>query len=251
MNHKLEKKMRRALKAPVPVSEEHLEATKEAAYGLYAGRRQRQKISFPAFLLAQVRFCGVWVWLLQGGALFALFLVLNSVLGGDLNAIKPRHLPELLSLCAVLIAATSLPGISRSFRYRMVEMEAATRLSLPGLILCRLLILGLTDFFILAVTFAAAIWQTSLSGLDAAVYLLLPFLSACLGSLLIIRHAPGERLLFFGTLFCGVLFLALWLAGNLKPGIYEQTGALAVLAVLCGAAVLVQCRKLIRDYHIE
>ena len=29
MNHKLEKKMRRALKAPVPVSEEHLEATKE------------------------------------------------------------------------------------------------------------------------------------------------------------------------------------------------------------------------------
>ena len=110
MNHKLEKKMRSALKAPVPVSEEHLEATKEAAYGLYAGRSQRQKISFPAFLLAQVRFCGVWVWLLQGGALFALFLVLNSVLGGDLNAIKPRHLPELLSLCAVLIAATSLPG---------------------------------------------------------------------------------------------------------------------------------------------
>ena len=69
MNHKLEKKIRRALKAPVPVSEDHLEATKKAVYGLYAGRRQRQKISFPAFLLAQVRFCGVWVWLLQGGAL--------------------------------------------------------------------------------------------------------------------------------------------------------------------------------------
>lgn len=183
--------------------------------------------------------------------MFALFLVLNSILGGDLNAIKPHHLPEVLSLCAVLIAATSLPGISRSFRYRMVEMEAATRLSLPGLILCRLLILGLADFFILAITFAAAIWQTSLSGLDTAVYLLLPFLSACLGSLLIIRHAPGERLLFLGTLFCGVLFLALWLAGSLKPGIYQQTGALAVLAILCGAAVLIQCRKLIRDYNIE
>ena len=61
MNHKLEKKMRSTLKAPVPVSEEHLEATKDAAYRLYTGRRQRQKISFPAFLFAQVRFCGVWV----------------------------------------------------------------------------------------------------------------------------------------------------------------------------------------------
>ncbi|MDO5432528.1 hypothetical protein [Eubacterium sp.] len=251
MNHKFKKRMRQALKAPAPISEEHLEATREAARGLYADSRQRKKISFPEFLLMQIRFCGVWVWLLQGGALFALFLVLNSILGGDFTAIKPQHLPELLSLCAVVVAATSLPGISRSWQHRMYETEAATRLSLPGLILCRLLILGLVDFFILAAAFTAALWQTSLSGLNAAVYLLLPFLSACLGSLLIIRHVPGERLLFFCTLFCGALFLALWLAGSLNPVIYQQTGPLTVLTLLCGAGVLAQCRKLVNDYNIE
>lgn len=195
MNHKFKKRMRQALKAPAPISEEHLEATREAARGLYADSRQRKKFLSRVFAYADT-FCGVWVWLLQGGALFALFLVLNSILGGDFSAIKPQHLPELLSLCAVVVAATSLPGISRSWQHRMYETEAATRLSLPGLILCRLLILGLVDFFILAAAFTAALWQTSLSGLNAAVYLLLPFLSACLGSLLIIRHVPGERLLF-------------------------------------------------------
>lgn len=251
MNHPLEKKMRRVLRAPVPLSEDHLAATREAACGLYAGRRQRQKISFHAFLFAQIRFCGVRVWLLQGGALFGLFLIFNSLFGGNFSSIRPQHLPELLGLCAVVIAATSLPGISRSFQYRMNEVESATCLSLPGLILCRLLILGLVDFFILVVTLAAALWQTSLSGLNAAVYLLLPFLAACLGSLLIIRYVPGERLAFFGTLFCGVLFLALWLAGNLIPGIYEQTGLLAALTLLCGGAVLAQCRKLVRDYNIQ
>ncbi|WP_195267696.1 hypothetical protein [Eubacterium sp. 1001713B170207_170306_E7] len=251
MKHKLEKRMRQALKTPVPISEERLEAAKKAAVSLYNDRSPQQKISFPAFLFAQIRFCGVWVWLLQGGALFALFLILNSVLGGDVSAIKPHHLPGLLSLCAVVVAATSLPGISRSWQYRMYETEAATRLSLPGLILCRLLILGLVDFFILAAAFSAALWQTSLSGLNAAVYLLLPFLAACFGSLLIIRHAPGERLLFFCTLFCGVLFLALWLAGSLDSGFYQQTGLLAALTLLCGAAVYTQCRKLVRDYNIE
>jgi ABC-type antimicrobial peptide transport system permease subunit len=154
------------------ISEEHLMQTMRQARMAYQNRRQRERIRYPAFLLRQVRFVGAPVWLLQGFLLLCAFWLFGFADIGTVSNLAPRHLPVLLGCFAVFIAMTSIPFIGRSVRYRMLETEMATRISIPKLLLARISIIGIGNVLLLAVSFLLASTKAEFGAGSVALYLL-------------------------------------------------------------------------------
>jgi hypothetical protein len=238
MNKQLRSKLQAALKnqPALQISEEHLKQTIQATRIAYQNRRQQERIRYPAFLLRQVRFIGAPVWLLQGFLLLCACWVFGSAVTGTVSDLAPRHLPVLLGCFAVFISMTSIPFIGRSAHYQMLEIEIATRVSLPKLLLARILIIGIGDTLLLTVSFLLAKIRADYSAEYIAIYLLLPYLIACCGCLFIQIYTRGQHQGFTCTTFCFSLVALLMILYKVAPVVYEQT-AIGVWGMLCAMCV--------------
>lgn len=151
----------------------------------------RQRLSFPALVLKQVRFVALKIWLVQGmllSALCALFLFYY-----DRGVIRiDEHIPrKALALCAGIIALSTEPLLLRPTRYQMLEVEQSTYFSNRGGILAQLLFIGMGDAGMLTVlTLLAA--QHRISTDRIFLFLVIPFLTAATtGLMLWVRIKPS------------------------------------------------------------
>ncbi len=250
MNKERRSKLQAALKnQPVlQISEAHRMQTIEAARIEYRSRRQRERIRYPAFLLRQVRFIGAPVWLLQGLMLLCACWFFGFALTAGLYGLVSRHLPLLLCCFAVFIAMTGIPFLGRSAKYRMLEVELATRISLPGLLLTRILLVGASDTLLLGVALLLVGTGTELEAGSVAAYLLLPYLVACCGCLFIQVQAHGRYRGFVCTAFCFLLVALLFMLYRTFPQVYEQAllGIWGVLCAVCVPALLAEVYRLLK-----
>lgn len=250
MNKKLRSKLQAALKnqPALPISEEHLTQTIQAARMAYQNRRQQERIRYPAFLLRQVRFIGAPVWLLQGLLLLSACWLFGFAITGTISNLAPRHLPVLLGCFAVFISMAGIPFIGRSAQYRMLEVEMATRVSLPKLLLTRILIIGIGDVLLLTVSLLLARTGTEFGTGSIAIYLLLPYLIACCGCLLIQVYAHGRHQGFACTTFCFFLISLLFVLYKTSPAVYEQA-SVGVWGMLCAVCTVILVAGLFRLLH--
>lgn len=240
MNKKLHSKLQTALKdrPPLQVSEEHLAQTMLASRIAYQSRRQRERIKYPAFLFRQIRFVGAPVWLLQGLLLLCAFWLFGLADIGAVSNLALRHMPVLLGCFAVFIAMTSLPFIGRSAQYRMLETEMATRISILKLLLTRVLIIGIGNVLLLATSFLLANTKATLGAESIALFLLLPYLIACCGCLLIQAYAQGGQQGFACIAFYFSLAALLLVLYKAVPMVYEQA-SVGIWGALCAVCVVV------------
>lgn len=249
MNKNMRSKLQAALKdqPDLQISEEHLMQTMRQARMAYQSRRQRKRIRYPAFLLRQVRFVGAPVWLLQGFLLLCAFWLFGLGDMGTVSNLAPRHLPTLLGCFAVFIAMTSIPFIGRSARYRMLETEMATRISIPKLLLTRISIIGIGNVLLLTVSFLLASTKAELGAGSAAVYLLLPYLIACCGCLFIQACAHSGQPGFVCAAFCFSLTALLFMLYKTAPVVYEQAsvGIWGVLCAVCAVILIIGIYRLL------
>lgn len=249
MNQKLGSKLQAALKdqPTLQISEEHLAQTMQAARMAYQDRRQRERIRYPAFLLRQVRFIGATVWLLQGLLLVCAGWLFGFAITGSASDLAPRHLPVLLDCFAVFIAMTGIPFIGRSAQYRMLETEMATRISLPKLLLTRILMIGTGNILLLTVAFFLASTKAELGTGSIALYLLLPYLMACCGCLFIQAYAHSGQQGFVSTAFCFALTALLFVLYRTAPAVYEQAsvGAWGAVCAVCAVILIIGIYRLL------
>ncbi|MEA4925697.1 MAG: hypothetical protein VB084_10335 [Syntrophomonadaceae bacterium] len=249
MNKKLRLKLQTALKdqPALRISEEHFAQTMREARVAYQGRRQRERIQYPAFLLRQVRFVGATVWLLQGFMLLCAFWLFGLTDTGAVSNLEPRHLPVLLGCFAVFIAMTGIPFIGRSVRYRMLETEMAARISIPKLLLARIFIIGIGNVLLLTVSFLLASTKAELGTGSIALYLLLPYLIACCGCLFIQAYAHSGQQGFISTAFCFSLTALLFVLYKTAPVVYEQASApvWGVLCAICSVILIIGTYRLL------
>lgn len=203
-----------------------------------SGRGRRERISFPQFLVLQLRFIGWKVWAVQGGILL-LFCGLLSRLFGRGYWKDPQSVAGLLVCLSVLIFMMAPPFLYRSVRYRMQEVEAAARFSSVRLLMARLIIIGIGDAVLLSGILLTAAAKTALQPGGAAFSILFPFLLASSGCLYLLGHVSPRQFLGGSMGLCGFLLVGLSLAHrhfhfftvlSLSPG---WIGICTLLIVFC------------------
>lgn len=155
----------------------HLRQTVESAQAARQMYPSRQRISFGALVIKQLKFIALKIWLLQGmvlSALCAIFLYYY-----DKGVIHGREYipPKLLGLCGGMIVMCAIPLLLRPMRYKMFELEQSTCFSNRGGILAQFLFLGIGDVGMLTVlALLARHYRIAADGIF--LFLVIPFLSA-------------------------------------------------------------------------
>lgn len=245
MNNKIfETALRQALRQDdIPADTKHYENTLMLAGKETLRIQKRERITFTRFLAAQIRFIGWKIWGMQSLFLFAAYAVLSRFYRKE----QPRHLVSLLFCLSVLVLMTALPFLYRSVRYRMQEVESASRFSLVKLLTAKLTIIGIGDLFMLGGIFIITLWETSLPAESIFISLCFPFLLACNGCLFMLGRLNA------GNFFAGsiglctfLIFFAVLLLRHyealLRYALFERWIAVcALLLLLC----IRECRYII------
>ena len=248
MRKALEKELAAALKAKLPENtNEHKEQMLESIRRMQALDQRGRKIGFVRFLLRQVLFLGKRLWAMQGLMAMAVFAVLYSTLDGNLSYLGIRHIPAMLGGLAVSQIMMAVPFMQRSFQYRMYEIEASTRLSYTSLIMANMILMAAGSMAVFSICAALIANGLKMSGMDMALYFLLPFLVAGSGCFWILNRSGKSGNQDVGTGicegYCAGLRVALLLLAKAMPQVYETMAEwrIAILIMLPAAAVSVYC----------
>lgn len=151
------------------------------------------------FLAVQAGFIRKRMWAAQ----FAVLACLLTL--ATLYQAAPRQC-ALWAAAAPLLLVANIQDLARVYHQGMLELELATRHSLPKITAARLLVFGLCDAALLALLAATGAAAT--------------------------RTAPAVVLLYCLTPFCCVSALYLALLGRLRPTAFARAALVAVGAVL-------------------
>ncbi len=229
----MKKELKRSLHRPSVMAEgSHYENTlllaKQEAYRKWG--RKRERISFLCFLLKQMKYGGWKIWGIQG--------ILLGVTGGmvsrfDAYLRTPQNMAKLLLCLSVLVFMTALPFLYRPVRWRMQEVEAATRFSSVKLLTAKLAVIGIGDGLMLGGIFFTALIKTPLRAESAILYLCFPFLLAGGGCLFMLGHfTPGHFLAGSMGLCFAMVFVFSALPGH--SGFLCQPSLSAGWTLVCG-----------------
>lgn len=160
-----------------------------------------------AFVRTQAGFIRKRMWALQFAVLAGVLALVAAEGAGDYAL--PRY--ALCAAAAPLLLVANVQDLARVYHQGMLELELATRYSLPRVTAARLLVFGLCDALLL--------------GILAAV------------GAVVSRSALEVVLLYCLTPFCCVSALCMGLLRHLRPAAFGK-GALAVVAVVLGGLLL-------------
>lgn len=160
-----------------------------------------------AFVRTQAGFICKRMWALQFAVLAGVLALVAA--GGAADYALPRY--ALCAASAPLLLVANVQDLARVYHSGMLELELATRYSLPRVTAARLLVFGLCDAVLLGI----------LAAVGAAVS----------------RSALEVVLLYCLTPFCCVSALCMGLLRYLRPAAFGK-GALVVAAVALGFLLL-------------
>lgn len=159
------------------------------------------------FVRTQAGFIRKRMWALQFAVLAGVLALVAA--GGARDYALPQY--ALCAAAAPLLLVANVQDLARVYHQGMLELELATRYSLPRVTAARLLVFGLCDALLL--------------GILAAV------------GAVVSRSALEVVLLYCLTPFCCVSALCMGLLRHLRPAAFGK-GALAVVAVVLGGLLL-------------
>ena len=159
------------------------------------------------FVRTQAGFIRKRMWALQFAVLAGVLALVAA--GGAADYALPQY--ALCAAAAPLLLVANVQDLARVYHRGMLELELATRYSLPRVTAARLLVFGLCDAVLL--------------GILAAV------------GAVVSRADLGVVLLYCLTPFCCVSALCMGLLRHLRPAAFGK-GALAVVAVVLGCLLL-------------
>lgn len=247
----LEQKLKQSLhQIPSVSNDAHLHTTILLAERESCQKQRQERISFARFLAKQTRFIGRKIWIVQGVSLFVMIVLIPRFYGDFLTL---QQMIKRLACLSILIFMTALPLLYRSVRYRMQEIETASRFSGVKLLLARLILIGIGDICLLTGIFLTGTINTLLPADSVFFCLCFPFLLSGSVCLYMLGHLTPEKFLAGSLLFCS--FLAVLFA--LIPGQYMvlyQPSLSAFWALLCAfllALCVHQLRYIIKTSSYE
>lgn len=194
-------------------------------------------MSQAEFLLGQFSYIDKRVWLLSAAVLLLIIVIGRSTTGNELSAMTPSALmPFALT---PLLAAGILAETGRSYRFKMAELEYTARFSLRSVMLARLFVVGTVDTAGILIAVWAVLPRLSYPLLRVFIYMMVPYLSACLlGSLYERKHRADNG---WGSIAICILSSAFFAAAPfVYSRLYEERltilWAAAFALLVCGLA---------------
>ena len=194
-------------------------------------------MSQAEFLLGQFSYIDKRVWLLSAAVLLLIIVIGRSTTGNELFALTPSALmPFALT---PLLAAGILAETGRSYRFKMAELEYTARFSLRSVMLARLFVVGTVDTAGILMAVWAVRPRLSYSLLRVFLYMMVPYLCACLlGSLYERKHRADNG---WGSIAICILSSAFFAAAPfVYSRLYEERltilWAAAFALLVCGLA---------------
>lgn len=233
----LEQRLKQSLhQIPSVSNDTHLHSTILLAEREACLKQRQERISFVRFLAKQIRFIGRKIWIVQGVSLFVMIALISRFYG---DSITLHQMIKRLACLSILVFMTALPLLYRSVRYRMQEIETASRFSGVKLLLARLILIGIGDICLLTGILLTSIINTLIPADSAFFCLCFPFLLSGSVCLYMLGHLTPGQFLAGSLLFCS--FLAVLFA--LIPGQYMflYQPSLSAVRVLVCAFLLALC----------
>lgn len=230
--------------APPDIDAVHLNETINLCREAYDGRRRMRPIGGIEMIVSQLRFIAKPIWALQMAVILCICLLLRLASGAG-NA---GYVPALLSLGAIFTAMSALPFYGRSQRYKMRELESASRLSRGKLILAKLCVVGAGDAACLTLLTLASPGAVTQAAGAMLTFIALPFLLTCTGSLLILNRTREDRGVFAALAF-GLVLAAVYWAAPAKIAALPASLGTPIPAAACAlllAALVLECRRLLK-----
>lgn len=207
----------------IQVSEKSLHSTLLLANRELFQKCQRSRINFRTFLTLQIKYMGLPIWMVQGLLLLGICALLPSLLQYHLAHLTSRGIATLLCYFSTILAMHSISFVYRSSRYGMWEIETASHFSLTRLLAAKILLSGIGNIILLGAVFTVISQNTSCNRARTLFYLLIPFLLARYGTLLLHRHISVERLQVCFIWICFGLPGVIFLLSRYAPIFFEQS----------------------------
>lgn len=233
----LEQRLKQSLhQIPSVNNDSHLHTTILLAEREACLKLRQERISFTRFLLKQIGFMGWKIWIIQGISLFSITLLIPRFYE---DSITLQRMIKRLACLSILIFMTALPLLYRSVRYRMQEIETASRFSGVKLLLARLILIGIGDICLMTGIFFSSIINTLLPADSVFFCLCFPFLLSGSACLYMLGHLTPGQFWAGSLLFCSLLGLLFALIPGQYLFLYQPS--LSVLRALLCAFLLALC----------
>lgn len=238
----LEQRLKQALhQTPCAANDTHLHTTILLAEREVCLKQRQERISFAHFWGKQIGLIGWKIWIVQGISLFAMNVLIPRFYEDPITL--QRMIKRLVCL-SILVFMTPLPLLYRSARYRMQEIEAASRFSGVKLLFTRLIVIGIGDICLLTGIFLTSIINTLLPADSVVFCLCFPFLLSGSVCLYMLGHLAPRQFFVGSLLFCSFLVLLAAVIPVQYAFLYQPSLS-AVRALLC-AFLLVLCVRQLR-----
>lgn len=195
------------------------------------------------FVVSQIAWIRKRMWCLQ------LVLFLGTVLWFsqvENNFAQDGTIYLLCACVAPLLVMINVSDFACVYHEGLLEIELATRYSLPKVAAARLLIFGMTDVLILVGVAAAGAWigQTEIRVL--LLYCLAPFCLVCAISIQLLRHLRPQQFVQGAWWTVGIVLLMLlfpagrwdFVGSQWLSGVYTADGRIYWIVLLVGSALL-------------
>jgi len=214
----------------------------------YIDSNKFEQTSFQTIFLSQIKYIPTLFWIAQGIILLLAFMIILYAGHHSLNIRLP------LNVFAVAIPAITLFGISefsKSFRYGMWELEQSSRSTLQKLMSGRMLIVGLTDLFILTILLAVTgCYYENI--LEILLYAIVPFNISCACYLFLFAIAKGGETNYL-LVSCTVVLIAAFikLANNDMLFVTSVIWIWGVMFILSCIMLAMTIKKFFKNKRLE
>lgn len=190
------------------------------------------KASFAETAAVQIGYIHKWVWALS------LLLVTGALAMGEYLAPGGSY-GNLWCMSGVmpLLAVLAVTETFRSSAYGMAELEMASKHSLPQILLIRMGVIGSVDFFLAVAGILFIVRQGTMGMLRAAVYLIVPWLCACVLAFQIEKYAKGGDTVWYCTALGCFLCMGCVISGQSGGIIYDGSQFYLWMIAFCALLV--------------
>jgi len=236
LNNKVKYALKSAFEAPKPKKKDSF--LKDFNY---------PKTTNQDFLISQISYIRKRVWMFSFLLMAAVILAATGVLKGQGNS-SGAMLIWIFSAILPFLALLTVTELTRSACCCMVELEMSCRYNLAKIVITRASVLGAVNFLLLIFLLAVASRKSDFGVLRAGLYLFVPYMLTCMGSLLIMNKLDGRE----GVYGCGAVAVSVSLTEGIlsmtKQLIFSESFTLfwTVLFAVCVWSITVQIRQYIR-----
>jgi hypothetical protein len=220
LNRKLKDALQSTFEAPNPMNKEKF--LRELNY---------PKTTYKEFFISQMRYIRKRVWCFCILLVVGVFAI-NKCMNNEVLLFNNAKLMWPISAILPFLALLSVTELFRSLFYNIEELEMSCRYRLLDVVIAKATILGIGNITAFIAILFVVDGNCGYGLLRTSLYLILPYLMTCFGSILVLKHVRGRESLYYCGLVACLVSVMEAVTSVSKQIVYNEN-FLGIWSVLC------------------